>query len=86
MLQMTAEQLTVDMLAESEAALHERNCYLDATVRDLTIILADLAFDRCLYESLARGWLVELAETRRTNTRLREELARYTSAAVMEVL
>jgi hypothetical protein len=78
----TDMQLTLEMLADSEAAVLERNDYLEATVRDLTVILADLAVDRCLFETLARGWLLEMGSLRQSNQRLRDELARYTSSAV----
>jgi hypothetical protein len=77
---MTATQLTIETLAESEAELLDRNEYLEATVRDLSSILADLAFDRCLFETLARGWLVELSQVRKSNEALRDEIRRFTSA------
>lgn len=79
---MTATQLTIETLAESEAELLDRNEYLEATVRDLSSILADLAFDRCLFETLARGWLVELSQVRKSNEALRDEIRRYVSAHV----
>jgi hypothetical protein len=70
------------MLAESEAALFDRNQYLEDTVQQLTAILADLAYDRAHFETLARGWICELAAQRQTNQQLREELRRFTAAQV----
>jgi hypothetical protein len=81
----TDTQLTIEMLATSEADLLERNTYLESVVRDLTIILADLTVDRCLFETLARGWLLEMGSLRQSNQRLRDELARYTAAQVETV-
>ena len=74
-------QLTIEALADSEAALVERCAYLETVVRDLTIILADLAVDHAHFETLARGWIVELAAQRTTTQRLRDELARLTAQA-----
>ncbi len=79
---MTATQLTIDMLADSEADALARVDYLETVVRDLTMILGDLAFDRAQFETLARGWLCELRDVRQSNQRLRDELARYTAAMV----
>jgi hypothetical protein len=78
---MTDTQLTIEMLADSEATLLERCAYLEGVVRDLSVILADLAVDRAHYETLARGWIGECAQQRVSNQRLRDELARYTSSA-----
>jgi hypothetical protein len=75
----TDTQLTLEMLATSEADLLERNAYLESVVRDLTLILGDLAFDRAHFETLSHRWLLELASLRQSNQRLRDELARYTA-------
>jgi hypothetical protein len=75
-------QLTIEMLADSEATLLERNAYLEGVVRDLSVILADLAVDHAHYETLSRGWIGECAQQRVSNQRLRDELQRYTAAQV----
>jgi hypothetical protein len=80
----TDTQLTIEMLATSEADLLERNTYLESVVRDLTVILGDLAFDRAHFETLARGWLLEMGSLRQSNQRLRDELSRFTAVQVPE--
>jgi hypothetical protein len=80
----TDTQLTLEMLATSEAELLERCAYLETVVCDLSIVCADLAVDHAHFETLAHRWLLELASLRQSNQRLREELARYTAAQVPE--
>jgi hypothetical protein len=80
---MTDTQLTLEMLATSEAELLERCAYLETVVCDLSIVCADLAVDHAHFETLARGWISECALQRIVNQRLRDELARYTAAQVV---
>lgn len=89
---MTATDLVIQALVQSEWELSERVSDLTLQNTQLVSVIADLAFERAVFEMLAERWLgmakgSQLAATERAEEErdaLRDELKRYCIARVAE--
>src|SRR3954468_1153866 len=78
--QPSVADLVIDALVQSEWQLSERVAALTLQNEQLITLIADLAFDRALFETLARRWLTETHAAHATASGLREEIRRYVVA------
>lgn len=81
---MTAADLVIDALVQSEWQLAERVSALTLENAQLVTLVADLAMERTCSDIVLRGWLLkaraEGAASEQQAERLRDELRRYVSA------